>query len=254
MASTEGSDHDPIPLKEPFELEPAPPRDATAPPAGDAAGKDTYDLHDDHQHHAAAGPVVVEAVPASDTPPPPADANPPFIKPLEPEEPTWPDTLGSICMILAACGLLVHGLVLTGYTLDLTGGWEHLWRDRPQPNYVTLIPNMMLETVLLCIELMLLYGGFAMKMRWISAVPTLRAWAMVKIVLVLLRLLRDWAVLALPVYRMLTDQKPDSTWGHYQTSFMLFWSFVMLAWGLLLPVFLLLMFKRQSVQDELATW
>jgi len=252
MPDHESSDKDPIPPKELFELESLPPRHASQGSRGDAADRETYDLHEDHEQPAITESPMVEAIPLTDTAARPGDR--PRYVPPPPEEPTWPDTLGSICMILAIFGLLVHGLVIAGYTLDLTGGWEQLGRERPEVNYFTLIPNLFIEVVLLGLELMLLYGGLAMKMRWISAVAALRGWAMLKIGVVVIRLLRDWGLLIVPIYKMLTNQPPDSTWGHYQTAFMLFWSFVMLAWGLLLPVFLLLMFKRKSVQEELATW
>jgi|GEM_PF-4927154 len=241
---------------DPFEIELEPAASSRAPAAADPprAISDTYDIQDGHEVHPHV--EAPEAVPLTDQAPPGEAAPPPrpTFRPDEPQEPTWPDVVGNICLLLAGFGLVYHGLTLVGQTLDLTDSWHYLWRDRPEPNYYVLIPNMFLEVVLLCIELMLLYGGFAMKMRWSSCVATLKGWALVKMVLVILRCMRDAALLVMPFYRMISGEPAPGSMGHMPTVFMAVMMVLSLAWGLALPVFLLMMFRRKSIQDELATW
>lgn len=278
------SDQGQPPSKELFELEtplPASPaavgpvsHDAPAPPPaavplessdkppaseGDSG---VYEVHDDHKAHVEGGsqkiqldpPVRVasaERMSVDDLPPTPAKS----FKPDEPEEPAWPDAIAAVCMLLAGCGLLIHALKITLLVLTLTGNRHKVWMEEvADPKYWILIPQLMFEVVMLGLEIILFWGGLTMKLRWPSSIGTLRSWAKLKIPMVVLRMLGSWVLLVYPVYKLIRQMEPDSTYGHYQTVFMVIWSLVMVAWGLALPVFLLYWFRRQPVKDEIATW
>lgn len=173
----------------------------------------------------------------------------------EPSGPKWPDLLAIACMALGAVGMFIHLLEIAGYGMAIFGVWEKLGSpEKDQQSWFYLLPSMLVAIAAFFFAGLLCYGGLALYKRWHWCTRWLNTWAIIKIPLVLIASIIGWAVLIMPAYHMFAGHEPETDWGHYATAFRLVWSFIWLAWELLLPVFILVWFRRKNVKALVQSW
>lgn len=173
----------------------------------------------------------------------------------EPPEPKWPDALAGICMLFGALGMLIHLLEVAGSVMALLGLWEKFGSPaKDQQNWFYLIPALILATAAFVFSGILFYGGLSLFKRWSWCTRWLNTWAVIKIPLVILASLLGWAVLVMPAYHMFAGHEPETDWGNYTTAFRLLWSFIWLVWEMLLPVFILIWFRRKKIRAIVQSW
>lgn len=172
-----------------------------------------------------------------------------------PPPPKWPDLLAIICMMFGGAGLLIHLLEIAGHGMSIMGWWENVGRaEKDELSYFYLIPALLLAVAAFFFSGILLTGGLALYKRWPWCTRWLNTWALIKIPLVILLSLLGWAMLIMPAYHMFAGHDPETKWTHYHTAFMLAWSFIWLIWSLLLPVFIIVWFRKKKVRDLIKTW
>ena len=172
----------------------------------------------------------------------------------EATEPAWPRVLAYICLIFGGFGVLVHALNIVNCIMWMTGTWANFGREMPEPNYWILIPRTLYYIAMMVLAFLLFYGGFLLFLWKQSSVPILRLWSMIKIALVVIGTIGALALLVMPTYHMLAGHDPETDWAHWKTAGKVIWTFIRLLWGLTLPVFILLWFRRKTIKAQMAAW
>lgn len=186
-------------------------------------------------------------------PPPPSVAAPPTAPgPLANtvRQPIWPNVVGIIALVLGGGGVLMSLLSAAGPVVVLLGsrGSEPEWTDEV---HGWIWAGVALECVSVLLAAALVLGGVGLLRRKRRSGRLLVAWAGCKLVFALALAVVSYGAMAA---QSRAAHDAEAGMAAFSWSLGLGFTLIGFVWALLLPVFVLIWFRRANIKAEIANW
>lgn len=172
------------------------------------------------------------------------------------QQPSWHIPIGIICIILGGLGVLggcfgvIGAPLMSAFEEELaSSGIAHEFGYAEEMTPLT----MAMSVVALLVALMLLFVGIGIVQRRKSVVSSARAWAVIKMVLVVANVLVQYTLMGDQMDAMVADANALISGSTFRIIFIA-GSVVGVAWGWALPIFLLVWFSRDKIRAQVADW
>ncbi len=156
---------------------------------------------------------------------------------------TWPLVIGIVSVVFGAGGTLYNGFNLVVRLLSLGSS----------------APSVLLEvaamSLWLCMSLWLLAGGIGVIQRKQQAAVSIRRWAIVKTILYVTCF--SFAVLAFVFFGDMVRETLEELGGEtagLSVGLLAALTAIVLGWVLAWPIFILIWFSRDAIQEDVGTW
>jgi hypothetical protein len=191
--------------------------------------------------------------------PPAAPPTQPLYAQLLPPRSGWPGVIGTIAIVIGALGIIgglwgLLGPLMTSKMAQFVPPEQRTGLDVAQRWQAW---TYVLSTFATLLAVLLLVAGIRLVRRRASAPGTCRAWAVLKMLLVVLQAIMT-ALIQRDTFAAMEKMGSLSPTGLSASSYISIAAsasaVAVIVWGWALPVFLLIWLARSKIREEMATW